>query len=267
MNRGAANTLRVLGIIVASLFTLLACGLLLLLAMCARSMSSSQSSQVVPWFIGAIVAMVAGLWVIFRLARGIRHSSGQAAGIDPAGPTLPQPSLSEPLLVSGEGQKAIDLVVFALGASLVFSIISWLLNQSSFSSVPRSPASGNLLLVQIAIYVLYHAPYAILLYSFLTRPARWTFYYTVASSVALAAMTLFTVSTVSYVYLHNPRAFLLVLIAWAIDIAILVVAWRAMRQNGIKPDTPSLLVATLVALIYFIVVRSGTTFLYRFVWR
>jgi hypothetical protein len=71
----------------------------------------------------------------------------------------------------------------------------------------------------------------------------------------------------SYVYINNPRAFLFIGVSWVIEIAILVLTWRAMRPNGLQPDPPPLLAATLVTFVYFIIVRYGSTFLYRIFWR
>ncbi|MBZ5525850.1 MAG: hypothetical protein LAP21_26810 [Acidobacteriia bacterium] len=74
MNRGVANTLRVLGIIVAALLTLLACGFLLLQSICGIVLSSfGQSVEVVP-LVGAVVVMVGGFWILVWLVREIDHS-------------------------------------------------------------------------------------------------------------------------------------------------------------------------------------------------
>lgn len=262
MERGAANTLRVLGIIASVIVTLLACGLLLLLAICSGGGRSSDAGKFFPWMVGAFLLMVGGIWSIVRLAKGIMHSREQVAALEASGTSAA--GLSEPLTISREGQKAIDLVVFALCASFFFSIASRFLN---LSGAPQGPAANNWLLVQIADYVLYYGPFGILLYSFLTRPARWTFVYAQAIPAALLLMTAFNMLTLRAVYIHNSRTLLLVGISSVIEVAILVTAWKAARENNATPDPGSVLIAGLAAFVYFFIVRGVMSLLFRFVWR
>ena len=89
MNRGVANTLRVLGIIVAALLTLLACGFLLLQSICGIVLSSfGQSVEVVP-LVGAVVVMVGSRAASSALrppilVRSIPGSNWERTGFSPA---------------------------------------------------------------------------------------------------------------------------------------------------------------------------------------
>ncbi len=269
MTRGTANTLRVLGIIVSVLVTLAASGILLLISLFSGLTESRRRPDAVPFFVGAVLVLALGIWMIVWLVRGIMRSKRQPAAPGLPGSALasvsstPQPSLTDPVMVSREGQMAIDLVVFTLGASLAWSLISWFVNQRALSFSSGRDVQVNLLLIQIAILILHNIPFAILLYGFLTKPLRWTFVYAVAAPVALMLMTLYNASTSSYFYSNNSRALLFLVVSLGIEIAILVLAWRAMRQNGIQPDPPALLVASLVAFVYFVILRIGSPFLYR----
>ena len=268
MEPGTAKTLRILGIIATVLFTLAACGILLLLSICAGLNRPNPSSDATGFFIGSLVVLLAGIWIIIALARGLMRSSPQTLDIASAGTIPPPPpaSLMEPLLVSREGQLAIDLVVFALCGSLIFSIASWVLNQR-YVQAARSVTQPRWLLVQITVFALYNLPYVILLYGFLVKAARWTFYYAIATPAALLLITLFNLATMSSIYMHSSRLLLMTGISAAIEIAILALAWRAALKNGIKPPSSSLVVAGVVALVYFVIVRNVTTALYRAFWR
>jgi len=73
MERWAAKTLRILGIILTAVVTLIACLVLFLLSMCASNGSFSRHpDKALPFIIGGLVGMVGGLWLTTRLARGFR---------------------------------------------------------------------------------------------------------------------------------------------------------------------------------------------------
>ncbi|HWZ43110.1 MAG TPA: hypothetical protein VNW97_06520 [Candidatus Saccharimonadales bacterium] len=262
MTRGTANTLRVLGTIVTVLVTLAASGLLLLISLLSGITDSRRKPEAVAFFMGGVLVLALGIWLVVWLVRGTRRSKGQAVSNAP-GVSAPQPSLADPVIVSREGRMAIDLVVFVLGASLTWSFVALFVNQRALPFSPGHEVQIKFLLVQIAALILYNLPYAILLYGFLTGPLRWTFVYTVAVPAALTLMTLYSAATQNTFYASHSRAALFLVISLGIEIAILVLAWRAMRPNGIQPDPPSLLVAALAAFIYFVILRTGTPFLYR----
>src|ERR1700722_10524844 len=95
MERWAANTLRTLGIILTSGFVLVTSLLLLLLSMCAAQGGfggTKHPEQTVPYLAAAVAVLVAGIWFIVWLARGIFRSSaipelsaaGAPAGVIPS---------------------------------------------------------------------------------------------------------------------------------------------------------------------------------------
>jgi len=76
MERWAAGTLRILGIILTAVVTLIACLVLFLLSMCASNGSFSRHpDKALPFIIGGLVVMVGGLWLTIRLARGFRKQA------------------------------------------------------------------------------------------------------------------------------------------------------------------------------------------------
>jgi hypothetical protein len=105
MDRFASNTLRTLGIVFTSIFVIVCCLALLLLALCAGILggiggSGHHDPQTVNLFYGAILGAIAvvtiGVFVIAKLAKGIVR---EPAGLEPPANSrwgqLPSPALSE----------------------------------------------------------------------------------------------------------------------------------------------------------------------------
>jgi hypothetical protein len=273
MANGSSNTLRILGIIATVLIMIPACGFLLLLSLCA-GMDHSHPGAAVPFVFGAFAVLVAGIWIIVLLSRGMMRAQQSAFAVYPSDSTsalsesaVPPPSMRAPLHVTREGLKAMEFIVYALAASLLFSFINFILNQLFFSQVPRSVARGKWLWIQVAVVAIYNLPYAILLYRFLKKPARWDFHYAAAIPAVMVLFTLYYWATLRLYYMHNPRAFTMTMISSAIDIAIMVAALKAMPKNGVKADSSSLVVAGIVAFVYFLVLHNGTALVYRLAWR
>ena len=267
MQPGAKNVLSVIGIIITSILTLASCALLMLLSMCAGGFAKQGGG----FFLGAIFVLFAGIAIIVLLARGISRTNrqlaaafdaGRASGSLPAAMTY----TSGPLRISATGQQAIDYVNFALCASLILSLISWGLNVSMTSG--RLPSlSRSWLMVSIVSMVLYNAPYALLLFSFLRKPSRHTFYYALIMPVVGITLTLLNVATLLMPYYsRNPRAMLFLVLSTALEILISVLAWKALRKNGVYADAGAITIAGFVALAYFLGLRMLVPFLYAH-WR
>ena len=268
MERWAANTLRTLGIILTAGVVLVGSLFLILLSMCAAGGDyggNKHPEQVVPYLVGAGLVLVLGIFVIVRLARGIFRSMATAepAAAGAPGGVLPpsEPSASAPLHLSPLGQKAIDRLVFALGAQIVLSALALGFSQLHFLSAQRSLAP-HWTLILIGSFIFSHAPYAALIYVLLKRPDRRAFAYSLAIPAVLVLQSLFIGVGVTY-YFHNPSGFLF-LVPWAIHIVILVLAYQAIQQIGLHPEPSSLIVAALVSFLFFSVIHTITPFLYRF---
>jgi len=268
MERWAANTLRTLGIILTAGVVLVGSLFLILLSMCAAGGDyggNKHPEQVGPYLVGAGLVLVLGIFVIVRLARSIFRSmaTGElAAAAVPAGvlPTA-EPSPSAPLHLSPQGQKAIDRLVFALGAQIVLSALSLGFSQLRFLSAQRSLAP-HWTLILVVSFIFSHAPYAVLMYVLLKRPDRRAFAYSLAMPAVLVLQSLFIGVGFSY-YTHNPSGFLF-LIPWLIHIVIIVFAYQAIQQVGLHPEPSSLIVAAVVSFLFFLLIHTITPFLYRF---
>jgi hypothetical protein len=275
MERWAANTLRTLGIILTAGFVLITSLILLLLSMCAAGGDyggNKHPDQVVPYLIAAVTVLALGVWFIVWLARGIYRSSA-IAGPAPAGvpagavaPSAPAPTHSDvPLHLSSSSRQSINRLVFALAAQIVVSSVAWIFGQLHFWSVPRAYAPRNWTLYLLAPFVLYHIPYAILIYVLLKRPDRRAFTYAIAVPAVLVLESLLSVSLIGRFYVHQPLGFVLLLVAWLIHIVIIALAYKAIQQTGLHPEPTSLIVAALVAFVFVSLIHVLNPFLYRFI--
>lgn len=263
MERWAANTLRILAIIVTAVVTLAACLVLFLLSMCASNGSFSRHpDKAIPFVIGGLVVMVGGLWLTIRLARGFRQQP-QAATVDAA--TAPVPPF-QPLVLSSAARMAVDRVVFALGAQIFVSLICWFLNRRFFRSTSNEDSPLRTLLLLIP-FVLYHIPFALLMVSFVRKVTRLTFVYCVAVSGMMVLQTLLYLAIGRYAYVSHPAVYLLVFLPWCIDIVILALAWQTARQMEIRLEPSSLVVAALVTLAWLLLLNFSMPLIFRLVWR
>ena len=279
MERWAANTLRALGIILTGGFVMVTSLILLLLSMCAAQGDfggNKHPEQVVPYLVGAGAVLVIGIWFIAWLGRSIYRSMATAeplpAGISPRSLTTPSSIATEgapsvPLHLSPLGRKAIERLVYAMAAQIVLSGIAWIFGQFHFWSAPRVFAPHNWILGLLAPFVIYHVPYAVLIYMLLKRPSRLVFAYSLAVPAVLVLQSLFSLGVVGYYYVRQPGGFLLLFLPWLIHIVIVVLAYQAIQQVGLHPPPSSLIVAAIVTYIFFNVIHGITSLLYRFVWR
>jgi hypothetical protein len=307
MERWAANTLRTLGIILTAGFIIVTSLILVLFSMCLSfnpGGGPSHSNEGAPFILAAIVVVIAGIWFITWQARGIYRSttSSEPAFEDfsPTGPQIapdaePMPGRSEPKLeapshpalqdrpampaassrephpaiplhLSALGRQAIDRLVLALGAQIAISAVAWIFNQMHFWSA-RIPYARNWTLALLAPYILYHLPYAILIYFLLKKLDRRTFAYSLAIPAVMIVQAVFSLGVVGYYFVHEPRGFLLLALPWLIHIVIIVLAYQAIQKIGLHPEPSSIFVAALVTFAFFSLIHVITPFLYRFMWR
>jgi hypothetical protein len=282
MERWAANTLRTLGIILTSGFVLIVSLLLALLSMCAAQGGfggNRHPEQVVPYAGAAVLVAVIGILVVTWLARGIHRSSREAglamesASVSEVVPVTPRTSVAPPsagplpLRLSPLSRNAIHRLVFALGAQIVVSGAAWIFNQLHFWSGPRIFAPfpyQNALSALLIPFVLYHLPYAILIYVLLNRPDRRAFAYSLAVPAVLILQAPLSVGFASFFLANHPIGFLVLFIPWAIHIVILVLAYQAIQHVGLHPFPSSIIVAALATFLFFSLINVITPLLYRF---
>src|SRR5579863_1474992 len=187
MDQFAANTLRTLGIILTAGFVLIASLLLALLSLCAAAgapLGSKRPDQALIFALCAVLVAVLGITLIARLARGISRSAASAkpaAAISSVGgvstPAAAPAGTSLPVHLSPSSRRDLDRLVFAMIAQIVLSFASWFFNQLHYWTAPRTLAPHNWILILLAPFVLYHVPYAVLIYRLPRKQDRSTFAY------------------------------------------------------------------------------------------
>jgi hypothetical protein len=266
MDRFASNTLRTLGIVAISIFVIVGCLLLLLLALCAGMLGGSgnpghHDPQTLKLFYGSILAAVVlviiGVFSIAKLAKGIVRES--------AGSQLPEPqaeskslSLAPPVThdvaahLSPASRAAIHTLVLALAAQIAAQVAigvlgwQWALQSPIASFRPSLP-------IALVSGVASNLPYLVLLFSLLRNPGRRAFAYSLVIPSLLILFGIFGNSATIFFFLrfaHSPAS-LLLLIPWALHIFILYLAWKAIRLTGIFPNPARLIVAAVVVFIYY----------------
>lgn len=268
MERWAANTLRTLGIILTAGLMLLGSLFLLLLAICASEGGiggTKHPEQVVPYVAAAVVVLLLGIWLISWLSRGILRSKLVAeplpATVNPAPESVPS-RMGVRLHLSPAGERAINFLVLAMASQIALSAVAWIINQSTSWRTSHVVALPGWFVATVVPYVLYHVPYAILIFELLKRPDRRAFTYSIAVPAVLVMQSLFSIGLYIHYLAQYQVAFLLLFVPWAIHIVILVLAYRAIQQVGIHPEPSSLIVAAIVTFIFFSLIHAATPFLY-----
>jgi hypothetical protein len=269
MDRWAANTLRTVGIILTSGLTLIIGLVFVLFSICAAQGGFSgykHSNEAVAYGVGAFAVLIGGIAMIAWLARGIYRSPAEEHAYPAAGAALTAAEVgaSGLLHLSPVGRKATERLVLALGAQIVVSGLGWVVNQLAFWTRPQQFAAHNWTLLLLAPFVLYHIPYAILIYALVKRPDRRAFTYSIAVPSVMILQALFSLTVVSYYYVHRPMGFVLLFVPWAIHIVILVLAYQAIQQVGLHPQPTSLILAAVVTYLFLSFIHAATPFLYRF---
>jgi len=269
MERWAANTLRTLGIILVAGLVLLSSLLLLLLSFCAYGGSigggPKRPDQAVLYLFGAVAVIAVGILVIAKLARSISRAGpdAQIAAAIGAAPPLP-PGMSVPLHLSRTGHKAVQHIIFALGAQVLVSAVSWIFILHVFwnTSAMSYTSKQRTLEFMLVRFVLDNIPYVVLIVAFLKRPDRRVFTYSLALPAVLILLSLFTSPMVFY-FARYPLGILYVT-PLLLNLLVLFLAYRAIQQVGLHPKPSSLVIAGVVAFVYFSFLHALTPFMYRF---
>jgi heme/copper-type cytochrome/quinol oxidase subunit 2 len=284
MDRFVANTLRTLGLIAVAICVIAVSLGVALLGLCFSILAqadnhnhpSPQSQSYLYLGIAAgIGVLIGGIVIIAILARIIfRESNGQDKKqgkltapyplIPPATPpivpklTAPAPPVPQPRTVpdvathlSPASAAVIQQLSAAIVAKIAAEVLLGLVGYYGAFGTPRAPfplyQTGFMLWGIAAI-----APHLILLYYLFRKPGRTTFAY--ALVIPLLHLLLGLIGHSAFLaFILRPGQFLAPLISiipWILDLVILYLAWKAIRQTGIHPDPPRLIVAAVVILLY-----------------
>ncbi len=273
MERWAANTLRVAGII---LISILLCGaglLLLLLTFCSftGSMNSGPNQgQAVGYLIALIFVLAIGVFIIARLARGIVHS----VPLETAQPQQPQPPQADvPLHVSPASAEALDHLSYALGASIALGVLLWgttlyRMWTSHGAGQPGYLHQRTWLIVFLITAVVHYLPYVLLLLRLQKKPDRPALAFAIGIPAASILHTATTLPLLLRIFSYRPnytQTLLPMVAAFVLQVVILVFAWRANQRLGYRQEPVSLIIAGAAAYGYFVIFGSSNAWLYRFI--
>lgn len=321
VDRFASNTLRTLGIILTSIFVILGCLVLLLLALCFGIIANAGGSghsdpQATTLAFGALVVaavlIAVGVGIVTRLAKGIvRANNAPPAAtytlIPPIATTQPEPKTDQPSTpapmsdearldqalaslearttkrpeppkqpeptpptpphvlsrepiaprsidvrhLSPASRTAIQQLGFAIAAKIVAEVALGIVGWYGALGVPRAPFPvyrfGFVAWGLAAI-----APHIVLLYALARRPGPRAFAYSVVIPSLHLLFGFFGHSAfLAFILRAGQMATPFLSIApWLLDILILYLAWKAIRQTGIEPNPARLIVASVVIFLY-----------------
>lgn len=288
MDRFVANTLRTLGLIAVAICVIAVALGLAFIGLCFSALavagSSHPNSQSNVYFYLGIAAgvgvLIGGIVIIAILARIIfRNSNDQAKNegklsapypliplaaqpvstqsTAPAAP-VPQPrTIPVAAHLFPASHAAIQKLATAIVAKIAAEVLLGLVGYYGALGSPRAPfplyQTGFMAWGLAAI-----APHLILLFYLFRKPGRTTFAY--ALIIPSLHLLLGLIGHSAFLaFILRPGQFLaplLSIIPWMLDLVILYLAWKSIRQTGIHPDPPSLLVAAGVIFLYTILLPA-----------
>jgi len=286
VERRAAKALRILSIVATVVLVIGGCYLLLTIALVVAIRGGLTRNAMIfhplaaNAFFGAILAAIAlvtaGIAMSVKLAKGMVRGTARSQMVAAAArpvtvpgaaalPRVPSPaarsfrlSLSLPLWPTGP--DTIDRLVLALVAQVAVSAITL------FQLATRPFVPHNWTLMLLPPFILSEVPYAILIYVLLKRPGRRAFTFLIAMLVIpILDMLLNPVLLNSYnqIYMNHAMGLVWLVLSGLIYVVTVVLAYMAIRQSGLQPQFPSVILATTAMFFYFFLIRAITPYLYR----
>ncbi len=289
MERSAANTLRILGIVATVIVVIFACYWPLVIAWVIVTMGGLTQRamtfrpQAGSAFVGAILAVIVivtlGVLIIRKLAAGIVWGAvgprplATASAVSPTatasvtpGISVPSPTLpsDRPRLFSSGARKIINRLAFALGARVAVSAITF------FQVAARPSLPRNWTLMLLPPFILSELPYVLLIYVLLKRPGRRAFSFLIAMlaiPILTAPFNPLILSSYRQNYINHPMGLLWVVLPGLIYLIILVLAYKAIHETGFRPKLSSVIFTTVAMFFYYaFFIRGITPYLYS-LWR
>jgi len=264
MDRVAAQTLRVLGIVAISI-VIIVTGLIFAIATaCGVWTSSSTADQSLKLVlgIGCPAILIGGIFLIAKLAKGIARTRRDAyAAVAAGAPVTAIPphardfaAEEEPLL---HLRIAVGARILLSGAMIVYQHVQ-----------PSSSAyyGRQLLVVAVLGFLIYEAPNGFILWRIRERLERFAVLLAVAYAGVSILWTLWNL-TVYMRYLrfeHNSQMLATWLMPVAAEIAIVITGWRARTAMPRQADDDSTFAAAGgVAFVYMLIAYVITNLFYR----
>jgi len=287
MDRFASNTFRTLAIIGVAVFVIIGSLVVLFIGLCFRALAnaggpSHYDPSGMAIFYAAIILdaffVTGGIIGIAAMTRSLIRSNqdGNDRALVAPYPLVPstaplQPTPSHGMLtniitprtpqaraipdvathLSPASAAAIQQLAVAIVAKIAAEVALGLVGWNEALGSPKAPFPlyqfGFMAWGLAAI-----APHLVLLYALARRPGRTAFAYAlVIPSIHIFFGLIGHSAFLAFVLRPGQIAApLLSIIPWILDVLILYLAWKAIRQTGIQPDPPRLIVAAIVIFLY-----------------
>ena len=262
MDRVAAQTLRVLGIVAISIVVIVAGLIFAIASACGVWSSSATADQTLKLVlgIGCPVILIGGIFLIAKLAKGIARTRREAYAAAAGGAAVVA-EIPQQRDFATEEEPLLHLRI-AVGARILLSAAMVTYRQVQPSAYGAS--YGHQLLIAAVLGVLiYEAPNAFVLWRIREKLERFAVLLAVAYAAVGLLWTMWSLA-VYFRYMHDSRMLVNWLLLMAAEIAIIVTGWRARMALPRQPDDDSSFAAAGgIAFVYTGIAYTLTNLFYR----
>jgi hypothetical protein len=287
VERWAAKTLRILGIVVTVVLVIGGCYLLLLIAWVVFIRGGLTRNarifhpQAANAFFGSILAMIAlvtaGIVMSVKLAKGMVRGRARSQMVASDARSVTVPAVAVPARIPSPASRSVrhSLPLWPTGPDTIDRLVLALVAQVAVSAMTlfqlatRPFAPHNWTLMLLPPFILSEAPYAVLIYILLKRPGRRAFTFLIAMLVIPILETLLNpvlLSSYRQIYVNHTMGSIWLVLSGLIYVVTVVLAYVAIRQSGLQPQFPPVILATTAMFFYFFLIRAITPYLYG-LWR
>jgi len=265
MDRVAAQTLRVLGIVAISIVIIVAGLIFAIASACGVWSSSSTADQGLKLAlgIGCPVVLIGGIFLIAKLAKGIARTRREALGAGVANVTT-SPVAQQPRDHAAEEEPLLHLRI-AVAARILLSaaMLTYQRLQTTSSPYNTPSYSRQLLVAGVLGAIIYEAPNAFVLWRIRERLERFAVFLAVAYAGMGVLWTMWSFA-IYFRYMHTSHTLVNWLLPIAAEIGIIVTGWRARMILPRQPDDDSTFAAAgAVSFVYTFLAYGITNIFYR----
>jgi hypothetical protein len=259
MDRVAAQTLRVVGIVAISIVIIVAALIFVIASMCGLWSSSGNGDEGLKLGlgIGCPVIFIGGIFLIAKLAKGMARSRREWKATVVEGVLGEAAVLQERDLVL-EAEPLLHLRI-ALAARILLNVALLTYHQIQ----PGGYGVRRTLITAVVGFLIYEAPNGFILWRIREKLERFAVLLAVAYAGISLLWTMWNFS-VYFRYMHGPNMLPTWLFPAAVEIAILITGWRARAAMPRRPDDDSTFAAAgAVAFVYTFLAYGITNLFYR----
>ena len=259
MDRVAAQTLRVLGMVAISIVIIVAALIFAIASMCGLWSSTSSGDQSAKLMIGlgCPVILVGGIFLIAKLAKGIARTRREGRAVLADDVPIAEASAGVRDAAS-EAEPLLHLRV-ALVARILLSAAMLTYRQVQ----PGSYGVRQYLVPAMLGFLIYEAPNGFVLWRIREKLDQFAVLLAVAYAAAGVLWTMWNFTMYSR-YMHGLQMLPMWLLPAAAEMAVVITGWRAKMAMPQQADDDSTLAAAGgIALLYMFIAHGLTAVFYR----